>query len=334
MSDSPFFSFVIPTFNREKLIVRAIESCLGQDFTDFEIVVIDDMSTDGTVEIVRQYAEKDERIRLVCHPVNRGVCMARNTGADAARGTWLIFLDSDDEMIPGTLATMHQRAVQMKDDVGKMVFMCQTDDGLTTPDPPLRGETRDYEGYIRWIELSYGRACEALPVIRRDTFQQVRYEEIHLREDVYHLNFAQHYKVWFAPDVVRYYHQDAPNQLTKPKVDDALSLAPRVIPYLELLLASHGEALARLAPGYHHTMTTGLATQHLLCGHRLRGLRSLVASLRRKPLSPKLWAILASGLMGPQFIAWLRTTTNLPRQRFRDRLRNGPLAAAAPGEGV
>src|SRR5579862_3104859 len=94
----PFFSIVIPAYNRSVEIVRAVDSCLRQDFSDFEIVVVDDRSTDHTAEVVRRY--NDVRINLICHAANRGVCPARNTGVSHANGQWIIFLDSDDELLP------------------------------------------------------------------------------------------------------------------------------------------------------------------------------------------------------------------------------------------
>lgn len=97
---APRFSIVIPAYNRVDQIGRAIASCLAQTCPDFEIVVVDDGSRDGTADAVE--AMPDPRIRCI-RQANAGASAARNAGAQAARGTHLAFLDSDDEFLPTKL---------------------------------------------------------------------------------------------------------------------------------------------------------------------------------------------------------------------------------------
>ena len=97
----PTVSVVVPTFNRASLLPRAIDSVLAQTFTDFELLVVDDASTDETAEVVRRYA--DPRVRYLVQPHNTGVAGARNRGMRAARGDFIAFLDSDDEWMPEKL---------------------------------------------------------------------------------------------------------------------------------------------------------------------------------------------------------------------------------------
>lgn len=97
----PKVSVIIPTHNRPQLIGRAINSVLVQTFKDFEILVVDDASTDNTRQVVKQI--KDERIILISHQENKGGSAARNTGIKMARGEYIAFLDDDDEWIPTKL---------------------------------------------------------------------------------------------------------------------------------------------------------------------------------------------------------------------------------------
>lgn len=90
----PRVSVVIPAYNRERYVGEAIASILGQSFGDFELLVIDDGSTDRTRDVVGSFS--DPRIRLLCHAGNQGLARTRNAGVDAARGDYLAFLDSDD----------------------------------------------------------------------------------------------------------------------------------------------------------------------------------------------------------------------------------------------
>lgn len=94
----PLFSVVIPTFNRANLVRRAIDSVLAQTIDDFEIIVVDDCSTDNTGEVVNGLA--DPRIRLLPLTRNQGTAAARNAGIAAARGELISLLDSDDEYLP------------------------------------------------------------------------------------------------------------------------------------------------------------------------------------------------------------------------------------------
>jgi len=93
-------SVIIPTFNRAKKAARAISSVLYQGFTDYEIIVVDDGSTDETKNAMRQFGEK---IRYIDHPSNCGVSAARNTGIRKSGSPFIAFLDSDDYWLPGKL---------------------------------------------------------------------------------------------------------------------------------------------------------------------------------------------------------------------------------------
>lgn len=92
-SETPFFSVIIPAYNCERFLDEAIESVLSQTFGDFEIVVCDNASTDGTGEVIRSY---DGQVRSVRLEENRGPAGGRNAAIAEARGRYLAFLDADD----------------------------------------------------------------------------------------------------------------------------------------------------------------------------------------------------------------------------------------------
>jgi glycosyltransferase involved in cell wall biosynthesis len=97
-----FFSIIIPTFNRAHLIARAIESVTNQDFPDWEMIIVDDGSSDTTGDVVRIFSERDPRISYH-YSENQGAAAARNLGSSFASGRYFTFLDSDDEYLPGHL---------------------------------------------------------------------------------------------------------------------------------------------------------------------------------------------------------------------------------------
>ncbi|MCX6580690.1 MAG: glycosyltransferase family 2 protein [Candidatus Aminicenantes bacterium] len=96
-------SIVIPIFNRESLIEQTIENLLLQTYPHFEIIVVDDASTDNSYRILQALAEKDRRIRCFQSRINGGAQVARNRGIKEARGEWIAFQDSDDLWVPGKL---------------------------------------------------------------------------------------------------------------------------------------------------------------------------------------------------------------------------------------
>ena len=94
-------SIIIPTYNRERLVCKAINSVLRQTYSDYELIVVDDGSVDQTPRAVSQF--QDPRIRYLCQHINAGECAARNIGLTAAQGRYIAFLDSDDEWLPNKL---------------------------------------------------------------------------------------------------------------------------------------------------------------------------------------------------------------------------------------
>ena len=99
----PHISIIIPVYNDEKFLPECLDSVLRQDYPSFELLLIDDGSTDGSGEIADRYAEKDSRI-VVVHQPNTGVSAARNRGVAEARGEYIAFVDADDRVTPSYLS--------------------------------------------------------------------------------------------------------------------------------------------------------------------------------------------------------------------------------------
>ena len=101
MYNGPKVTIIVPTYNRPNLLPRAIKSILNQTFTDYEIIIVDDASTDHTPEVLSEF--NDPRIRSFRHKINKGQSAARNLGIYHARGEYIAFLDDDDECVPTRL---------------------------------------------------------------------------------------------------------------------------------------------------------------------------------------------------------------------------------------
>lgn len=137
----PFLSIVMATYNRAHTLPRAVQSVLSQDYRDWELVIVDDGSTDGT----RDYLESvvDERVRVVHRPKNGGVTAAKNAGFDHVRGTWTTTVDSDDEVAPGGLAALTRIPREVDPEVEVVGCNCLRA-GTTT----LTGSGKSADGYM------------------------------------------------------------------------------------------------------------------------------------------------------------------------------------------
>lgn len=171
----PKISVIVPIYNAEKYLPRCIDSILAQTFTDFELLLIDDGSTDGSGKICDEYATKDARIR-VFHKKNGGVSSARNLGLDEAQGEWITFCDSDDYVYPCWLNNFSknfsdalQMIVQSFDPkplvVKKSVFSC--DEGMQYM------ERQNILGYL-WVK-AFRKEIICMNHIRFN--EQLAYEE-------------------------------------------------------------------------------------------------------------------------------------------------------------
>ena len=109
MNGSPKISVIVPVYNVEKYLRRCVDSILAQTFTDFELLLVDDGSTDDSRVICEEYAALDVRVR-VFHKPNGGVSSARNLGLDNAHGEWITFIDADDWIDCGFISGLRENA--------------------------------------------------------------------------------------------------------------------------------------------------------------------------------------------------------------------------------
>ena len=105
MSNQPFVSIIVPVYNTEEYLECCLDSILAQDYTDYELILVDDGSTDGSGAICKRYAEEHSQIYYI-HQPNGGHTCARQNGFLASRGDYITFVDSDDWLAPGMYSHM------------------------------------------------------------------------------------------------------------------------------------------------------------------------------------------------------------------------------------
>jgi glycosyltransferase involved in cell wall biosynthesis len=296
----PYFTIVIPTFNRGHLLERALRTCIAQDFADWEAVVVDDASSDATAvasaDVVRRI--DDPRVRLIRHDQNLGVCAARNTAVRAARGTWLIFHDDDDELVPGGLQLIHEAAERAGSGIHRHVFAYRDDERRISPDPALAdGAVWEYRQYVEWLERVSART-DFLNCIRRDVFDSILWPADRSREEIFHLELARRFRTQCHSEIAAIIHTDAVDRFTAVAgYDRLLRMAPDLATQWIRLLNEHGEALKQWAPRKFAGLLRSTAINSYMAGSRARGLRYSAALLRTRPFAPSAWAVLMFGLL-------------------------------------
>ena len=135
----PEISIIVPVYRAEKYLNACVDSILNQTYSDFELVLIEDGSPDQSGAICDEYAQKDDRVRVI-HQPNQGQAAARNHALPMTQGKWLCYVDSDDAIHPQMLEHLHRAAEKS----GAGISMCQF---LEAPEPP--------EDYEQPAEFSY-----------------------------------------------------------------------------------------------------------------------------------------------------------------------------------
>lgn len=180
-------SVIIPLYNKEKAIESSLHSVVSQNYKDFEIIVVDDGSTDGSVRIVEQFLHNYESLcrYTIITQENGGPSKARNTGIKAARGEWIVTLDADDELAENALLIMMQEVESHPEaDIIDFCGYVRCKDQLHRRFHPIRGWVKNpYRAlYFRQISPSCGHA-----IIRSNISKSNLYDEKIRRFEDYEL---------------------------------------------------------------------------------------------------------------------------------------------------
>lgn len=116
MIDIAKVSVIVPVYNSEKYLDRCIKSILNQKLEDMEVILVNDGSTDKSLEIIKKYAKESDRIKIINKP-NKGVSSARNSGIDAAGGDYIGFVDADDWIHPDMYKNMYEKITKTQSDI-------------------------------------------------------------------------------------------------------------------------------------------------------------------------------------------------------------------------
>jgi glycosyltransferase involved in cell wall biosynthesis len=180
-----FFSIIIPAYNYGRFLTRAIDSVLEQHFSDCEVIVINDGSTDNTDALMQDALKKnDPRLRYI-QQENKGVSAVRNLGVAQSRGTYLLFLDADDALLPGSLDKMQRHLIAYPQiDVLICDYFAQMSDGgkKLRSNRALNNQNRRWFYYFINNEMALANGAI---IIRPRVFENIRYcEGLRQAEDI------------------------------------------------------------------------------------------------------------------------------------------------------
>lgn len=289
--NKPKVSIITPTYNRERFIGEAVESVLDQTFADFELLIVDDGSTDSTVERLRQYRE-DPRVQYF-HQENQGQSIARNHALQHARGEFICFLDSDNAWVPDKLERQFAAFEETPDvDVvyGDIITIDEAGTELS------RDNMRRHSGFIALQMLKDNCVSMNTAMARRRCFDELGGMSGKRRvADDYDLwlRFSARYRFRYIPEYLAYYRV-MDDQISSDKsgrfesneaiIHDFRKEFPDVLPK-----AQFDEAFAF----FYARKARYLANS----GNRSQALRSIATALAYRPIYKAPWRSLAAVIL-------------------------------------
>jgi glycosyltransferase involved in cell wall biosynthesis len=215
----PLVSIILPTFNRATFLARSVVSVLQQDFDDFELLVIDDGSSDNTSEVLKKFSDSDSRLKTITLRRNQGAARARNVGLVNTAGLYIAFQDSDDEWLPRKLGSQVALISEEPNDVGIVYGDLIIVDGVANKRlkaPDFRPE----DGIIYGKALEYGVWGLGIQtsVVRRECFSAVGGFDERLRRYIdleFFIRLSEKYKFYRMDEALVRWHKDARGRISE-----------------------------------------------------------------------------------------------------------------------
>ena len=187
MEKKPSVTVIVPVYNVENYLKACMQSVLAQSFRDFELILVDDGSTDGSGLLCDEWEKTDPRVRVL-HQENKGLSAARNAGIEAAAGESLIFLDSDDFWEEGVLESLWNCLQEKKADLVLFPLLYMSEDGQMLPSPPMpAGGLYEKEEILEMLcrDGSPQLITAVNRLARRVLWEGLRFPEGRVHEDEY-----------------------------------------------------------------------------------------------------------------------------------------------------
>lgn len=269
---------IVRTYNRADVLPRALDSLLAQSYSQLEILIIDDASSDGTPAVVAEYQRRDPRIRCVRHPTNQGPSAAFNTGFDHARGDLVTGLDSDDELLPEAVESQVAALEALGPAYGMVVANGQ--DGATAA---WTGRGLSADADVSFGDVLCARiAGDFWGLWRRDLVGDLRFDpRLPGGEWLVWHELYRRTRVRYLQRALLRCHRENVNRVSRPAYTPE-KLRGRALLY-STYLERFGADLLRLCPGRCADLHHAHAAWLLMAGERGRAAASLWVAFRSAP---------------------------------------------------
>lgn len=231
-------SLIIPIYNASTYLAFSLESLLSQPFQDFELILVDDGSTDASPSICDEYAAKDERIRVL-HEPHSGVANSRQVGLEAAKGMYILYVDADDQVDPCMIADMYQVAVDQEADMVLCDYRELTHEGEVY----RKQEPTSLDGVAVLEDILDGKLYGALwnKMMRREWLLQTKAafpQRLTMREDLVFLSQCLPYasKIAYIPKAFYGYERRNASALTSHYVNESPAYYQQECLWVDLIL--------------------------------------------------------------------------------------------------
>jgi len=307
----PAVTVIIPVFNRRRLLRRAIQSVISQSFPNFEIIVVDDCSSENVVGVVNAF--NDSRITYIRHHSNRGGSAARNTGIRHAQGKYVAFLDSDDRWLPRKL----ERQVDLLEQRDESVGVVYTGTFIETDGTLQQGRVPGVKGNIYPKQIWGDHVSETSTwLVRKKCFSTAGTfdEQLPARQDYdMTLRLSQQYKYEFIREPCVVIHRDASGRISS-DVEKRIAGSLMVLAKIEEQIRDQRPYLRRMLVARH---LYAIARFCQKSGQRNEAIKFLLRSLKVFPFSPRCWLTLLALLGGERTFGYFRTMTKTIRKWLR-----------------
>lgn len=214
----PYFSVVIPLYNKENYISETLESVLSQTFADFEVIIVNDVSTDESLTVAQKFA--DGRIRIINHEKNKGLSASRNTGIENSQADLIAFLDADDLWEPKFLETIYNLVINHPEAAlfaTKYTEIYYTDIPII---PSFNAKTGILANFFK-SNINKPVYCPSSLCVKKSVFNIIGlYKDVYFGEDV-DFNIRAHlkYKMAYSEDSLVRYRMHSENQITRSSME-------------------------------------------------------------------------------------------------------------------
>lgn len=270
MESTPLFSVLMITYNRAQLLPRAVRSVLNQTYGNFELIIVDDGSTDGTEDVCRAF--RDQRISYCKQTPNKGVQAARNRTLELFKGDYLAILDDDDELVPEALETAVREFEEPSREEVKIIWFNSWDVERQQRSGWGSG-FGDKEACVRYEDLLCGKiGGDYWHVIKRDILGDTdRFDEtLWCGEILWWLRLHQKGKACYVPRMLQVRSRKHGHERVS-SLETMLNHLPQLILTNQALIREHGENQKGLCPRSYGRRLGVLGAYQILMGERING---------------------------------------------------------------